>query len=704
MAIEKNFVRRIDWRRLMPVMVVCASMLAYANSFSGVFLLDDTATIVNSREVRDLWPPWKAVRLPARWLTDITFAVNYAIDGLNPAWYHAFNLAVHLLAGMLLYGVVRRTLAAGRLGERYGAVSHFLAGTAASAWVAHPLQTESVTYICQRFESMMGLFYLLMLYCFIRAVSSARPRWWFVASVAAWVAGTGTKSVIATAPFVIMAYDLSFVSTSFRDMLRRRWQYYAAIIATFIPPLVILAKMFVRGVNWDVPLVAPVSSLAYLLTQAQVILHYLRLSFAPYPLVFDYRWPLVSSVAEAAVPSAVVIALVAATAWGLFRRRAIAFPGVWFFLILAPTSSIMPLNDVAAEHRMYLPLAGVLVLVVVAAYEGLAALSRRASFARHTAAIRVFGAVACVAAVLLLAGMTAMRNRNYASRERMWADVAKRRPDNWRAHFQLCAALYDEGKYDAVVKHCEALLKRLPSFGTMTIEEVVKRGEEPGGEEFLCQSDAYARAQDSLGCVAQATGDARKAVGYFREAVRLGGGDWNRHVNLGVALFSLGVTDEAVEEWTIASKLPRHDGSPYQYLGIASEKMGDLEQAIKFYDKALWYQPDGVQVCGRLARLLATCPDARLRNGPRAVKLAESACRSTEYGSCELMDLLAAAHAESGHFEQAVEYQQRALTMLRQAIAAGNAPAEVGSEYEYRLTLYLRREPYRSGVATNAVP
>jgi tetratricopeptide (TPR) repeat protein len=257
--------------------------------------------------------------------------------------------------------------------------------------------------------------------------------------------------------------------------------------------------------------------------------------------------------------------------------------------------------------------------------------------------------------------------------------------------------LYDAGKYRAVVEHCANLIGRLPRFGDMKLSEILERGKGVGGEEFMAQVDAYARALDSLGCVAQAADDPRRAVGYLSEAIRVGAGDWNRHVNLGVAYYSLGMLDEAIEHWTIALNLPRHDNTPYFYLGIVNERIGNTEEAIRLYGKALWYQSDDIPVQERLAWILSTCSDARLRNGSRAVKLADAACKAVDYKSCELLNVLAAAHAECGLFDKAVGCQRRALELLHRGPDFGNATVDRAREYERRLDLYLRKEPCRTG-------
>ena len=136
---------------------------------------------------------------------NLTLAANYALGGTNVWGYHAFNLAIHVLAALTLYGIVRRTLLRPGLWERFGASAEWVALAVAAVWTVHPLQTESVTYIIQRCESMMGLFYLLTLYSFIRAVESPRPVRWQVVTVAACLLGMGTKEVMATAPLLVLA-------------------------------------------------------------------------------------------------------------------------------------------------------------------------------------------------------------------------------------------------------------------------------------------------------------------------------------------------------------------------------------------------------------------------------------------------------------------------------------------------------------------
>ncbi|PYV13791.1 MAG: hypothetical protein DMG07_13385, partial [Acidobacteria bacterium] len=202
---DKGLLRRAGIASLL----VAAGLAAYSNSFGGEFVFDDSDAIVQNRSIRQLWPPWDALRPPrdstvaGRPLLNLSFALNYRAGGLRPAGYHALNLVIHLLAGLALYGIARRTLAGARLRDRFGADADGLATGISLVWLLHPLHTGAVTYVVQRAESLMGLFFLAALYASIRSFESPSAAW-RVAAVAACAFGMGTKEVMAAAPLVIL--------------------------------------------------------------------------------------------------------------------------------------------------------------------------------------------------------------------------------------------------------------------------------------------------------------------------------------------------------------------------------------------------------------------------------------------------------------------------------------------------------------------
>jgi hypothetical protein len=284
--------------------------------------------------------------------------------------YHLSNLTIHILAALVLFGVVRQTLVSERLREQFGRAATGLSLTVALIWTVHPLQTESVTYIIQRTESLMGLFLLLTLYCAIRSFDSPRPRRWQVAAVLACALGMGSKEVMIGAPILVLLYDWIFVGSSFREIWRRRWALYAGLAATWVLLALLVATGQARQAVISASF-AQLGSSAYAKTQCGVILYYLRLSLWPHPLVVDYNdWPIAKTAMDF-VPWAVVLgAMLCATLVALWRRSWLGFPGAWFLIILAPSSSLIPIiSEPAAERRMYLPLAAVVVLITVIGYK-----------------------------------------------------------------------------------------------------------------------------------------------------------------------------------------------------------------------------------------------------------------------------------------------------------------------------------------------
>ncbi len=292
--------------------MVAAGLLAYSNSFTGSFIYDDAPSILGNPTIRHLWPIWQPLSPPhkggitveGRPLVNLSLAVNYALGGLDVWGYHALNLAIHLLAGLTLLGIVRRTLLQPKLRERFGAAANELALAVAVLWVVHPLQTESVTYIVQRAESLMGLFYLLTLYCFIRGAESPRPRAWYSLCVTACALGMASKEVMVSVPLMVLLYDRTFVSGSLREVWRQRWPLYLALASTWI---LLGYLMFFTGSFGNAVINAKENGIAwwkYLLTEPGVILYYLRLAAWPYPLCFDYYgWSLRRHRAEYSVAS-----------------------------------------------------------------------------------------------------------------------------------------------------------------------------------------------------------------------------------------------------------------------------------------------------------------------------------------------------------------------------------------------------------------
>ncbi len=433
--------------RWLPLIVAVSAVLVYAKSLPYPFFFDDEIIISQNANIMQLWTP---LSWSLRSITDLTFKLNYAISGLNVVAFRGTNLLIHVAAGLALYGATRHTLLLPCLRDKFGKASSWLAFFVSLGWVLHPLQTASVTYICQRAESLMGLFYLLSLYCFLRYVGSERGRLWADLSIIACGVGMGTKEVMFTAPIMILICDYVLVAGSMREIVQRRCMYYIALFATWG----IFAALYVHsmaGILANAGMVtSDVSALSYLGTQCGVLIQYLRLAFYPRGLCLDYAWPTVDSLAGVIVPGIPVLLIFVLTAWAIWRKKPAGIAGAWFFLILAPTSSVLPLLDNAFEHRMYLPLAGVIVLSMVCAFRWLGRRARRLS---------VLSLGLAVAICVVLALLTFARNGQYATEEGIWRDVVSKRPQNLRARNNLAVALVQSGRDDEATEQWAYVLK-----------------------------------------------------------------------------------------------------------------------------------------------------------------------------------------------------------------------------------------------------
>jgi tetratricopeptide (TPR) repeat protein len=674
-------------KKYYPYILLLVGCLAYTSSFRGAFIFDDTYTIVRNVRLRHVLPQGRAELLSSRALTDLTFAANYATGGLNPADYHAVNLLVHLIAGLLLYGVVRRTLRLPSMETTpfYSHADH-LAFVSAMLWVVHPLTTSAVTYVSQRYECMMGMFYLLVFYSVIRGATSVRSSLWYCLAILACLLGMASKEVMVTAPVVLLIYDRIFLASSWREVRNRRWWVYAGAVVA-ISVLVLAAISVPSGKERGTSATTYFGcrpSILYALTECGVILQYLKLSFLPYPLCFDYSWELVSFSARTILEAAVVVSICAVAVILAWHRPRAGFLGLWFFAILAPTSSVFPRVDCAFEHRMYLSLAGLMVAVVVGAY-GLARLLTNRKVLGETAAATILGCSG-VAVIMLFSWMTYTRNCAYVSGEVMWRDIIATRPQSVRPYINLSGYLLGQGRYDEVVKCCEHGLKQLPDFQKTDIAELRSRIHDPDVDRLYRQVLFYSRIHNNMGLAFRGEQKPAEAIAHFEEAMRLAPDNASPQVNLAGMKFACGQTSEAIAMLRHAADLEPGNTAAHECLGNALRLTGDTPGAVKAYEAVLALDPDNVPVLGKVAWIRATDPDAAVRDAGRAVVLAEKAAKAANYLSWGALDTLAAAYAEAGRYDEAVRTARKALEL---------AEKDGKTAVKQRLDLYSAGKPYR---------
>ncbi len=565
------------------LLIPAAALLAYANSLSGPFIFDDLPWIEANPHVRRLWPLWNALQPPqgapgtGRPVVCLTLALNYAVSGLDPWSYHAANLAIHASAALVLFGIVRRTLQGPRLRDRFGTQANGLAAAVAVCWAVHPLQTESVTYIIQRMESLMGLFLLLTLYCVIRGHDSPRRSEWYATAVVCCALGMGSKEGMVIAPIIVLLYDRIFLADSWAELWKQRSVLYAGLAATW---LILISLVIVNQARLGRGLIGSpgVSWWRYAKNQFGAIAHYLRLTFWPDTLCLDYGWQ-VSPLPRSwkAIGVVLAVALVAATASAMANAPSVGFLGAWFFLTLAPNSSVLPIQDMVAERRMYLPLAAVVTLTVIAAWNGLSTLSRRLKL---TPATLGWAFVALIAGAL--AWRTAQRNYDYHSEIAIWTDTTRQRPQNGRAWGNLGYCYFKAGRFDSAIACLERAIELLPTYS-------------------LARGTAYA----SLGNVRLAQGRYSEAITHLSEALRLNPYDADAHNDLACALRQLGDREQAMVHFRTAIRLKPDHALAHYHMGILLTDLDDFDEALRELQTARRLLPDRPETLFKLGVLLS---------------------------------------------------------------------------------------------------
>jgi tetratricopeptide (TPR) repeat protein len=615
--------------RLAAWAILAAGTIAvYCRTFTVPLLFDDQYSITDNLSIRHLWPigpvlapPSDGSTVSGRPVLNLTLAINYALGGTSVWGYHAVNLAIHILAGLTLFGIARRTFRTD--------------GTAAFAialiWTLHPLQTESVTYIVQRAESLMGLLYLLTLYCFIRyatgrplrpctepvgrrslptsegeADKKAARRTWAVLSVLACLFGMATKEVMVSAPLMVLLYDRTFLAGTFREAFRLRWRAYAGLCATWLVlPFLVLST---HGRGGTAGFGSGVSLWRYGLTQFPAIWRYLKLSVWPHPLVFDYGTEWIANPWSILPSAVVVIGLIAATMWALTRRglgwKSIGFAGAWFFAILAPTSLVPGNRQTAAEHRMYLALIPVVVLMVVAIHRRLG-----------RAALPI-----CLVLATGLLGITWRRNEDYRSAVGLWSDTVAKKPANPWAHYNLGCELADvPDRSSEAIAEFESTLRLMPGLAEAHNNLGNALVNIPGRlndaiaqyEEALRLKPDYAEAHNNLGEVlVKIPGRLNDAIAQCEEALRLKPDLADAHNNLGNALVKIpGRLYDAIAQYEEALRLKPGYAEAHGNLGnVIVNIPGRLNDAIAQYEEALRLKPNYAEMHNNLGEVLVNIP------------------------------------------------------------------------------------------------
>ena len=662
------------WLAIGALLLLALIFVAYHNSFNGPFIFDDVESIPQNMSIRHLDtafspPSQNGITVSGRPVLNASFALNHALTGPKPTGFHYGNLLIHAFAALTLWAVVRHTLR-----------SPLLAWFVAALWAVHPLQTESVTYIVQRAESLVGLFYLLTLYGFIR-YSSSRSFPWFLFTCSACLLGMGTKEVMATAPFIIIFYDRTFISGSFRTAWHRHGKLHLCLASTLI-----LLAWFVtaeRGRGGSVGLNETVTWWGYVGTQAVALPRYLLLTVWPAQLTLDYGTLIETNYAIVVPCGLAMIGALTATILALVRRPLLGFPSLWFFAILAPSSSVIPVvTQTIAEHRMYLPLAALITGFVLLVHRWLG---------------RYFW-LPLVLLTLSATAFTIQRNADYQTELTIWADVVAKRPDNHRAWNNLGAFQLHKAKspQQAAIafQRALALSPDYPEAHNNLGQALIKLGQREDGLALVERSMRLAPGKTNLeaGC-GSALMDCElyvQALPHLEKALAFAPNDPAAHFNLanalvklnraaeaeqhyltaltespdeidaltnyGTLLRNLGRVDEAVNQFKHALRVDPTSAEAHNDLGIALLMLGRDTDGLQHLRDAIRLNPKPFETRLNLTRALA-------QTGHTAEAVIECEKLVREKPGAELFNNLGMLHGQLGQLDKAIGAFQTALQL-----------------------------------------
>jgi len=530
--------------------IIFLGAVVYANGLTGAFQFDDMLNIVDNPLIKDLgnlWPP-----SGSRWFGNLTFALNYRTGGLNPFGFHLVNVCIHLLTALSVYVFFRLTFNTPYFKERSsGSATEWLACACALLFVVHPIQTQAVTYVVQRFASLAALLYLLSLTCYIGARIAGqrnndrrfRPHCviFYTLSLAFALLAFSTKENAVTLPFVVIVYDLMFISCNSSPLsgILRRWLTKSGLlVTTALMAAVVAARHDLIAILDKLRATNEITRHDYLITQFRVIATYLRLLLLPVGQTVDHNYPVYRSVADPAVAAslALLLLLVASailllrrSSGGDPRRRLISFGIFWFFITLSVESGLIPINDVMFEHRLYLPSVGA-ILAVCTAFTCLLDQVRITESRKQ-----IFTATILIVILASMGTATHLRNRVWQSELSLWNDVIAKTPRNPRGYNMV-------------------------------------------GNYYRTSFRLY------------------DAVAYYRKTLEIDGSYAGARSNLGSTYIQLGMVDEGLKELFAIQGNHRLDGidTGILYYNIAKglKQKGLPDQALEYLNRALNLIPD----------------------------------------------------------------------------------------------------------------
>jgi tetratricopeptide (TPR) repeat protein len=650
---------------LLLLMAIC-TLFIYSSSSKGPFVFDDVVNIQDNPQIRLTELTLNGIvnagfesPCPNRPVANISFALNYYFNRYDTEGYHFINILLHILTGIILFYLIKVTL--GLLSAHDLKVPFekntppdkgdysirnsknpsiltspsslspasadlvFIAFFTAFIWLVHPIQTQTVSYIVQRMNSIAAMFYILSLLFYVkgRLSNSKRKRpALYLGCILSGILSLGSKEIAATLPFFVFLYEWYFFQDADLKWLKRNSIYLFCLL--FI--IGCLALFFLGG--------HPIKSLlsAYshrdftlwqrVLTEFRVIIYYMSLILFPHPMRLNllHDFPISHSFVNpiTTLLSFIAISGLIVTAIGLAKKeRLLSFCILWFLGNLVIESSVIG-AEIIFEHRLYLPSMFFILIFVSLVY--------------RFGSSKWIGGILLCAVVIVFSVWTYQRNIVWSDDVSLWKDCVVKSPHKPRQHYNLGVVLARNGNLDHAIEQYRAALNVKPDY-----------------------VDAYY----NLGNALVRKGDAEAAIHNYRRALEFNPGFFKSYYNIAKILYG----------------------------------QGKISAAIHNYQKALTLNNETPQTLYNLSWIYATSENGSYRDGKKAIKLAEKLCMLTGHRQPLALDALAAAYAENGDFDKAVETAQKALVLAFQV-----GPKKLASGLEKRLKLYQAGRPYRQSM------
>jgi Flp pilus assembly protein TadD len=585
-------------------------ILIYSHTLSTPFIFDDKNNIESNPHIRLSQITLKGLAKAAfdspshqRPVSNISFALNYYLHGYNVVGFRFVNILIHIISGIILYFFIQTTFRTPALRSRDG--NHrWIPFFAAIIWMVHPVQTQSVSYVVQRMNSLSAMFYILsiLLYAYFRLTQHKRKKGWLLAGcILAFMLAIGSKQNAVTLPFFVFLYEWYF----FQNLSLKWLKHHILGLAVVVVLLVIFALIYL-GVDPVDRILASYNYRSFtpiqrVWTEFRVVIFYLSLLLWPHPsrLNLDHDFSLSSTLIDPITTLFAVLTIAALMVLAVITARnyrLVSFCIVWFFGNLVLESSILGL-EIIFEHRLYLPSMMFSLILVLLVYRWLKPVWLKS--------------VLLCAAVLLGTVWSYQRNEVWIDRITIWQDSVDKSPQKARPHNNLGVALADEGRHDEAIEHYLKALQINPTYphaySNLGLSLVKKGKVEDGIRHFLTALEINPKdyeAKSNLGVALVMQERYEEAKRHLYEALKINPHFAKAHNNLGVALQRQNRMQEAVKHFSIALQLDPNYAEAYNNLGVTLAKQGRFDEAINYFSTALKINPGYVKARHNLERSL----------------------------------------------------------------------------------------------------